>query len=78
MHLRDAESFCDLGLGQLLHESQGEDLALAWGEVSHHLLEDVLHLDTIEVVVGQPEPVPEGERFVAATDALHRRCSRRR
>ena len=33
MHLADPDPICDLGLGQALHETQDEDLALAFGEL---------------------------------------------
>src|SRR5438105_1985992 len=65
VHLRDAQPFGHLRLRQLLDEAQGEDLALARAEMRHHPLEDILHLDTVEVLIVLAEPLAEGGGILA-------------
>src|SRR5215471_8599806 len=51
VHLADAQALGDLGLGHLLEEPHDHDPALALVEVLHGALEDLAHLDPIEVRV---------------------------
>src|SRR5215471_9140473 len=51
VHLADAQALGDLGLGHLLEEAHDHDPALALVEVLHGALEDLAHLDPIEVRV---------------------------
>jgi hypothetical protein len=55
VHLRDAESLGNFRLWQLIDEAEIHDSPLAWRQVAHRLVEQVLELHLVEVLVFSPE-----------------------
>src|SRR5437870_1197849 len=52
VHLRDAKALGHLSLRELVHEAHDHDPALALGQVFHGLLQQLAHLDAVQVGVG--------------------------
>src|SRR4051794_28754463 len=77
LHLADADPLADRGLREVLLEAQPHDLALAWRQRAHELVEDRALLGAVVAVVDVPDAVAERlARVVVAGRA--RRLERRR